>query len=56
MLILRSPRNSDDLSDPRTVGDHFFAEAEQFLQSNDASNSTTVQALAFMDYAKLAVA
>ena len=34
--------------DPKTAGDHFFAEAKRILQSNDAPNLTTVQALALM--------
>ena len=35
-------------SDPRTAGDHFFAEAKRLLNENESPNLTTVQALALM--------
>lgn len=35
-------------SDPRTAGDHFFAEAKRLLNENESSSLTTVQALALM--------
>ena len=42
------PEARTNQHDPRTAGDHFFAEAKRLLQSDDASNLTTVQALALM--------
>ena len=42
------PEAREDPSDPKTAGDHFFAEAKRLLNENDSSNLTTVQALALM--------
>lgn len=42
------PEAREFSSDPTTAGDHFFAEAKRLLNENDASNLTTVQALALM--------
>lgn len=42
------PEAREDPSDPRTAGDHFFAEAKRLLNENEFSNLTTVQALALM--------
>ena len=42
------PEAREDPSDPSTAGDHFFAEAKRLLFESDASNLTTVQALALM--------
>lgn len=42
------PEAREDPSDPRTAGDHFFAEAKRLLNGNDFYNLTTVQALALL--------
>ncbi|CAF9926531.1 MAG: hypothetical protein ALECFALPRED_003464 [Alectoria fallacina] len=42
------PEARENQSDPRTAGDHFFAEAKRLLYDNESSNLTTVQALALM--------
>ena len=42
------PGAREDPCDPKTAGDHFFAEAKQLLNENDSSKLTTVQALAIM--------
>ena len=42
------PEARENQSDPRTAGDHFFAEAKRLLYENESSNLTTVQALALM--------
>ena len=42
------PEAREDPSDPTTAGNHFFAEAARLLFESDASNLTTVQALALM--------
>lgn len=42
------PEARENLSDPKTAGDHFFAEAKRLLNENESSNLTTVQALALM--------
>ena len=42
------PEARTNPADPRTAGDHFFAEAKRLLDSSEASNITTVQALALM--------
>ena len=42
------PEAREDFSDPKTAGDHFFAEAKRLLNQNGSSSLTTVQALALM--------
>ncbi|KAL6714818.1 hypothetical protein ACLMJK_007078 [Lecanora helva] len=42
------PESRANPPDPRTAGDHFFAEAKRLLQEDESSNLTTVQALAVM--------
>ena len=42
------PGAREDPCDPKTAGDHFFAEAKHLLNENDSSKLTTVQALAIM--------
>ena len=46
------PEARGDSSDPRTVGDHLFAEAVRLLNEGDSSNLTTVQALALIGLRK----
>ena len=42
------PEARTNPANPRTAGDHFFAEAKRLLDSSESSNITTVQALALM--------
>ncbi len=42
------PEARGNPTDPKTAGDHFFAEAKRLLNENESSNLTTVQALAVM--------